>query len=111
MAELDRKAQYAQFETLGEDHVRDIVKSWSQPLHGMARDWLKMKRQEADARAAALWEKDQEDRARMEASSAEQIRLTLEANQIARQARNAARAALIVATVGSIAAIAALFIH
>lgn len=60
---------------------------------------------------ALAWLDAQEERERslIEASSAEQMRLTRQANQIARQARDAAIAALIVAIIGAIAAIIALF--
>ena len=50
------------------------------------------------------WLEELYDR-RIKRSSSEQMRLTLEANQIARQARNAARAALIVAIIGVAATI------
>jgi len=100
MDTADRKREDAEhfprFETLGEAEVRYLIEFNS--LHGPARA------------AAMRWLKarDQEERSRIEASSAEQMRLTREANQIAKQARNAAIAALIVATIGAIAAIVAL---
>ena len=77
----------AGFEKQGPEQVRLLLHGGglSPSLTQMAARWLA--------------EKDQARLERMDASSVEQIELTRQANQIARQARNAARAALAVATI------------
>lgn len=44
---------FARCEELGEDHVRDIVGQWPQPLQGHAREWLKLRREERERRNEA----------------------------------------------------------
>jgi hypothetical protein len=70
--------QFAHFETMGEEHVRDMAQQWQGPLQALAYKWLR--------------QKDQESRFRNEASQAEQIRT-------ARTAKNAAIIAAIAAAI------------
>lgn len=93
------------FEVDGEAKVRLALNAnmLGGEYRNLAIGWLA----EIDRKRAV---QDRERLERNEASSSEQIRLTLAANHISKQARNAARAALVVATISMIVGILALFI-
>ena len=76
---MDEAEQFAAFEEMGEDHVRDILGAWPLPLQALARKWLRLRRQDLERRTEAM--------------NAEQART--------------ARSAKMAATVAAIAAIAA----
>jgi len=75
---MTEEDQFAHFETMGEEHVRNMAQQWQGLLQALAYKWLR--------------QKDQESRLRNEASQAEQIRT-------ARTAKNAAIVAAIAATI------------
>jgi CHASE3 domain sensor protein len=83
--------QFAHFEKMGEEHVRDMTHQWQGPLQALAYKWLIQKDQESRLRNEA-------SQARNEASQAEQART-------ARIAKNAAVAAAIVAVIAMIISI------
>ena len=86
---MTTEEQFAHFETMGEEHVRDMAQQWQGPMQMLAYKWLK--------------QKDQESRRRNEASQAEQART-------ARIAKNAAVAAAIAAIIAVPLAIIAIII-
>jgi hypothetical protein len=86
---MNEDEQIAQFEKLGEGHIRDLAPQWQGPTQKLAYKWLEQKAQES--------------KRRNEAAQAEQ-------NRTARIAKNAAIVAAIAATIAVPLAIIAIII-
>jgi hypothetical protein len=82
---------FAHFETMGEEHVRDMTQQWQGSLQAFAYKWLRQKDQESRLRNEA-------SQARNEASQAEQARTARIAKTAAVAAAIAAIIAIIIST-------------